>query len=389
MITKISGGTVVTHGKKFLADVYYEGGKITYVGTDAKPYDKEINAKGAYVCPGFIDIHTHGGAGYDFLDNTVEAYHAIAKAHAEHGTTTLLPTVTSSTTESMLKALKTFKEVKETKYVGANMPGIHFEGPYFAPSQKGAQDEKMLRPFTPEEYNAILAESDDIIRWTGAPELDGAEGFAKALTAKGVLPCIGHSDANSECVAKVKDYGFTHITHLYSATSIVHRKNAYRYGGIVEAAYLYDDITVEIIADGSHLPYDLIRLVYKIKGADNTALITDSIRGAGLPDGIETVLGSMEDGLRVIIEDGVAKLPDRTAFAGSVAFFDRLIRTVVDGAKIPLEDAITMASYAPAKIVGLKEKGELVPEYDADIVILDGDLTVKATIVAGETVYDK
>ena len=386
MITKIIGGTVVTGGRSFSANVYYEDGKITYVGTDDLPFDKETDASGAYVCPGFIDIHTHGAAGYDFLDNTVEAYLAIARAHAEHGTTTLIPTITSSTTESMLEALDTFSTVKGIKASGASMPGIHFEGPYFAPTQKGAQDEKMLRTFTPEEYMALLDKSDDILRWTGAPELDGSKEFARELKRRGVLPCIGHSDATSECVAEMKELGFTHVTHLYSATSIVHRKNAYRYGGIVEAAYLYDDVTVEIIADGVHLPHDLIRLVHKIKGPERTALITDSMRGAGMPDG-ESVLGSLKDGLRVIIEDGVAKLPDRTSFAGSVAFFDRLIRTVVTGAGIPLEDAITMSSATPAKILGLKGKGELTAGYDADIVLLNADLTVRATVVSGKTVY--
>lgn len=386
MITKITGGTVITGGECFPADVYYENGTLIYIGNEEKHYDACIDAAGGYVCPGLVDIHLHGAAGFDFLDNTYEAYDAISAAVAEHGATTVIPTVTSSTTESMMKALATFREVKERGVRGANMPGLHFEGPYFAPSQKGAQDERMLRPFTPEEYTAVLDASGDVMRWTGAPELAGAEEFGSYLRERGVLPCIGHSDADSDCTARAYEAGFTHVTHIYSCTSTVHRKNAYRYAGIIEAAYLNDGMTVEMIADGVHLPPDLIRLIYKIKGAKNTALITDSMRGAGMPDG-ESVLGSMEDGLRVIIEDGVAKMPDRSCFAGSVAFADRLIRTVC-AAGIPLADAVLMATETPARIMGLKSKGALKAGLDADVVIFDKELNVKTTVVAGKVVYN-
>lgn len=386
MITRIKGGRLITGGRVFPADVYYEDGRLIYTGNEEKPHDRCIDAEGGYVCPGFIDIHIHGAAGCDFLDNTYEAYDAISTAVAEHGATTVIPTVTSSTTESMMKALEVFKDVKARGVSGAGMPGLHFEGPYFAPSQKGAQDERMLRPFTPEEYTAVLDASESVLRWTGAPELDGAEEFGAYLRERGVLPCIGHSDADSDCVKRAFGAGFTHVTHIYSCTSTVHRKNAYRYAGIIEAAYLNDAMTVEMIADGVHLPPDLIRLIYKIKGAENIALITDSMRGAGMPDG-ESVLGSMEDGLRVIIEDGVAKLPDRTSFAGSVAFADRLIRTVC-AAGIPLADAVRMATETPARIMGLSSKGALEAGLDADIVILDKDLGVKTTVVAGRVVYN-
>ena len=168
---------------------------------------------------------------------------------------------------------------------------------------------------------------------------------------------------------------------------MVHRKNAFRYAGIVEAAYLNDGMSVEIIADGIHLPADLLKLVNKIKGAENTCLITDSMRGAGMPDG-ESMLGSKIDGLKVVIEDGVAKLPDRSAFAGSVAFCDRLVRNMVNMADIPLADAVYMANQTPARIVGLDTKGAITEGKDADIIIFDDNINIEKNIIGGKLVYE-
>ncbi len=281
----------------------------------------------------------------------------------------------------MQKAIEIYEKVKDNTS-GARFLGLHLEDPYFAPSQKGAQDENKIRDFDRNEYKEIISMTDSIIRWTGAPELKGSEDFGKYMKKHNVLPCIGHSDADSETARKAFENGFSHVTHLYSCTSTVHRKNAFRYAGIVEEAYLNDDMTVEIIADGVHLPADLLKLVYKIKGADKIALITDSMRGAGMPDG-KSVLGGLKDGLEVIIEDGVAKLPDRSAFAGSVAFCDRLVRNMVQLAEIPITDAVKMASTTPAKILGLKNIGDILPDYYADIVIFDKDINICKTIING------
>jgi len=383
--------TAIHNGKLILEDgicegkcLYIEDGKILAITEKKLDAQVEIDAKGSYVSPGFIDIHTHGGAGYDFLDNTKEAYEAISVFYAKHGATALVPTITSSTTQGMNDAIDVFESLGKTE--GATLLGIHFEGPYFSPAQKGAQEERFLRSFDKDEYQPMLDRTDCILRWTGAPELDGAEEFAKALQKKSVLPCIGHSDAESTVAHKAFENGFSHVTHLYSCTSMVHRKNAFRYAGIVEEAYLNDDMTVEIIADGIHLPADLLRLVYKIKGADRIALITDSMRGAGMPDG-ESVIGSLEDGLHVIIEDGVAKLPDRSAFAGSVATCDRLVRNMITMAGVPLADAVKMMATTPARILGLEKKGILKEGYDADITIFDQNITIERTIVGGKTVY--
>ncbi|MBQ4109433.1 MAG: N-acetylglucosamine-6-phosphate deacetylase [Clostridia bacterium] len=388
MITKISGGKVISDGKIISANVYLKDNKILNVTSENLPFDEEYDASGKYVSAGFIDIHTHGAADYDFLDNEEDGFLKIAEAHARHGAGSIVPTITSSDAESTIAAIKTFDKVKNNNKNGANMLGIHLEGPYFAPSQKGAQEERFLRDYDKTEYSEILSASNSILRWTGAPELNGSEEFAQTLSKAGILPCIGHSDADSHCVKKAFSAGFTHITHLYSCTSTVHRKNAFRYAGIVEMAYLIDDMTVEIIADGVHLPADLLKFVYKFKGPHRTALITDSMRGAGMPDGL-SVLGKRDNGLDVLIEDGVAKLPDRSAFAGSVAFCDRLVRNMITMAEVPVEDAVIMATKTPADILRIKNKGDVLPGYDADVIAFDENINIYANFTGGNLIYFK
>ncbi|MBO5007354.1 MAG: N-acetylglucosamine-6-phosphate deacetylase [Clostridia bacterium] len=386
--------TVIYNGKIILQDqiienhnLYYENGKIVAISEKKYDCDNSIDARGNYVSPGFIDIHTHGAGGADFLDNSVEAYITAATVHARYGATAIVPTLTSIDIDGMKGTIDVFKKVRDTEANCAQMLGLHAEGPYFAQSQKGAQEPRFIHDFDEDEYNEILKIGGDcLLRWSAAPELPGFEEFADAVTKYDILPCIGHSDAEFECVEKAKNAGFTHVTHLYSGTSTVHRRNAFRYAGIVEAAYYFDDMTVEIIADGIHLPPSLLKLIYKLKGPDKIALITDSMRGAGMPEG-ESVLGNLNNGLPVIIEDGVAKLMDRSAFAGSVATCDRLVRNMVNLADVPLADAVTMASLTPAKILNIDNKGALKPGYDADIIIFDENIDVKNTIVNGRVIF--
>ena len=357
-------------------------------GLSPEEYDYTfIDAGGNYVSAGFIDIHTHGAGGFDFMDNTVEAYIGVAETHAKYGTTSLLPTTLASSNEELFKSLTVYKEANALNKKGSEFLGIHLEGPYFSDEQCGAQDPKYLRNPDPDEYNAILDFSDDIVRWSLAPELPGALDFGAKLRSRKILASIAHSNAIYEDIENAFDVGFTHVTHLYSGMSTVTRRNAFRYAGVVEAAYLIDDMTVEIIADGVHLPKSLLQFAYKFKGADKIALCTDSMRGAGMSDG-ESILGSLQNGQRVIIEDGVAKLPDRSAFAGSVATADRLVRTMVQVADVPLIEAVRMMTLTPARIIGKDLKGSITVENDADLVIFDKQISVLSTIINGKLVYN-
>lgn len=389
---------IIKNGKIIFPDkieenlsIVCEQGKITNIlkSDHVNPIegDTVIDAQGNYVSSGFIDIHTHGGGGHDFMDGTVEAFLGAAETHAKYGTTALLPTTLTSTFDELMKTFSTYKEAVKQNTKGAKFLGLHLEGPYFAYNQRGAQDPKYLRNPEPEEYNKIMAASDDIVRWSLAPELPGALEFGKVLREKKILTAVAHSDAIYEEVLDAFDAGFTLATHLYSGMSTITRRNAYRYAGVVEAAYLIDDMDVEIIADGVHLPKSLLQFVYKFKGPDKTALCTDSMRGAGMPDG-ESILGSLEMGQKVIIEDGVAKLPDRSAFAGSVATTDRLVRTMIEIAEVPLIDAIKMMTLTPARIMKIDEqKGSIEKSKDADFVIFDDKIKVLYTIIEGNVIY--
>ena len=390
--TLIFNGRIITPYRMINnGSILVEDGKIADISEGRLPVSEctTIDAKGLYVSPGFIDIHTHGGGGFDFMDGTVEAYLGAAIEHAKHGTTALVPTTVTSTKESLKETFEIYKKAKASKYKGASLLGLHLEGPYFSMEQRGAQDPRYIKNPEREEYEKILSWSDDIIRWSAAPELDGAMEFGRFLKEKNILPSIGHSNAIYEEVIEAFENGYTHITHLYSGMSGVRRINAYRYAGVIESAFLIDEMTVEIIADGAHLPSSLLKLIYKIKGPDKIALVTDSMRAAGMPEG-ESILGGIRDGQKVIVEDGVAKLPDRTAFAGSVATADRLVRTMINIAEVPLIDAVRMMTTTPAKIMKIDDrKGSIVVGKDADLVIFDEDINIQTTMVEGEVVYSR
>lgn len=376
----IGGGTILVDNGKIIA--------VSASNIDV-PGAMEIDANGKYVSPGFIDIHLHGGGGHDFMDNTVEAFLTIANTHARYGTTAMLPTTLTSSKEDLLETLRIYELADKENVNGSQFIGMHLEGPYFAISQCGAQDPRYIRDPDPEEYKEILSGTTVIKRWSAAPELKGAIEFGKYVTSKGVLASIAHTDAVYEEVIPAFEIGYTLATHLYSGMSGVTRRNAFRYAGVIESAYLIDEMDVEIIADGIHLPPPLLKLVYKIKGPKKIALITDAMRAAAMPAG-ESVLGSMKNGLKVIVEDGVAKLPDRSAFAGSVATFDRLVKNMVNPAGVPLLEAVQMATATPAAIMKIADKkGALVAGMDADIVIFDEEINVETTIVKGKVVYNK
>ena len=383
---KITNGKVITPFKIIPnGTVLLEGGRITAVlEQDVDMADAEtIDAEGLFVSPGFIDIHVHGGGGHDFMDGEGEGFLKIAELHARYGTTAMVPTTLTSEKEQLIQTLDLYEQACKNNSRGAKFLGLHLEGPYFAMNQRGAQDPRYIRDPDPQEYKEILQRADLIARWSAAPEKKGAMEFGRYLKEKGVLAAIAHSDAVYEEVVEAVENGYSLSTHLYSGMSGVTRKNAFRYAGVIESSLLMDELDVEIIADGVHLPAPLLKLIYKVKGPYKTALITDAMRAAGMPEG-KSVLGNRQSGLEVIVEDSVAKVPDRTAFAGSVATADRLVRNMVNMADVPLIHAILMMSTTPARIMGIADrKGSLIAGKDADIVIFDDNIHIKKTIIAG------
>jgi N-acetylglucosamine-6-phosphate deacetylase len=389
---KITNGQIITPSQIIpRGNLLVDGHAILAITKDelASEADLVIDAEGNYVAPGFIDLHVHGGAGYDFMDGSLNAFIEIARLHACHGTTSMTPTTLSCSREDLEQVLSLYPEACKQNQSGAQFLGMHLEGPYIAASQRGAQDPRFIRDPDPSEYRDIVDRFPFIQRWSAAPELTGSLALGDFLKARGILPAIAHSDAVYDEVWEAVQCGYRHVTHLYSAMSSITRRNGFRSAGVIESAYLLQDLSVEIIADGMHLPAPLLKLVYQIKGSEKTALITDAMRAAGMPPG-ESILGSRRQGIPVIVEDGVAKLPDRSSFAGSVATADRLVRNMVRLAGLPIPEAVRMMSATPASILGLgSQKGSLEPGKDADIVIFDPEISIQTTIVRGNIVYSR
>ncbi len=389
---KIINGKIITPYRMMDdAVILIEDGIIIDVSKEAVASDADIviDAGGKYISPGFIDIHTHGGGGHDFMDGNPESFKIIAGTHSRYGTTMMFPTLTSSRFDILKKSIKNFNELDFSDIAEARMPGLHLEGPYFSMEQRGAQDPRYVRAPQRDEYMEILDMTDKISRWSLAPELPGAAEFSLELRKHGIIPAIGHSNATYEEMLTAYEQGFELVTHLYSGCSIMRRINAYRVAGVVESAFLIDGMYVEIITDGHHLPESLLKLIYQNKGVSKIALITDSVRAAG-DSAIETIVGDKETGIKAIIEDGVAKLPDRSAFAGSVATMDRCLKTMVNTAEVSIVKTIEMMTATPAKIMKVYNKtGSLSPGKYADIVFFDDKLDVKLTMIGGRVVFEE
>lgn len=389
MITRICNGKLILpHGIATGYDLYFQNGKIIRITNEEHSCDRVVDAKGQYVSAGFIDIHVHGGDGCEFVDGDVASIEKAANIHAIHGTTTIFPTISAYDRAVTERALDGVRRACGSDSLLPNIGGVHLEGPYFSPQQSGAQDTTYIRRPDPAEYEQLLEDHGDMIRrWSYAPELAGAMSFQNCLNRHGVVGAAGHTDARLEHMEEAYDHGCKLITHLYSCTSTIVRVGGFRQLGVIESAWLYDDLDVETIADGCHLPPKLLKMIYRLKGPEHMCLITDAIRFGGRTD-CESQAGGTTN-VPYIIEDGVAKLADRSAFAGSIATADTLIRVCFHKAQIPLQDAVRMMTEVPARIMRLPTKGKLQEHFDADIVIFDEDICISHVIVGGNAIFTR
>lgn len=375
---KIKSDKIIADGKIISGYIYIEDGKISEISDKDVLADENYDFTGKYVSAGFIDLHTHGAGGHAFMNSDVSDVIDGVNYHFEHGTTSILPTISAGSFETMRKAVINIADAMESGKAKANIIGAHLEGPYLSVNQCGAQCPKFITEPQAEDYESLIAEYGKYIkRWTYAPEHDEGAKFCKYLTEHGIIASPGHSDAKYPDMKLALDNGASLITHLYSATSTVTRDRGFRSLGVIESAYLEDGFFVEIIADGKHLPPDLINLIIKLKGYDRVALITDSLEIAGTD-----ITHGVMSGTEFIVEDGVCKLCDRTAFAGSIATTDRLVRVLVFECGVELARAIKMMTEVPAKILGIN-KGNIKSGFDADIVVFDENIAVSDIFVGG------
>ena len=381
MITKIKCDRIITPSGLFDGYVYIDGDKIAEISGENRGADLKLDYTGRYLAPGFIEMHTHGAGGFPFLTDDAKTVAKACEYHLSHGTTTILPTTLTAPIDVIEKAVKAIKTARDEGMTRANILGAHLEGPYLSKNQCGAQNTELITPPIEADYKPLVEKYGDAIsRWTYAPENDPEGKFAAYLSANGILPSAGHTDAKYEDMATALDNGCKLVTHLYSATSTVTRKLGFRSLGVIESAFLRDDLYVEIIADGKHLPRELVQMIIKIKGTDKVALVTDSLEIAGT----DIVEGEMA-GVQFIVEDGVCKLRDRTAFAGRVATADRLIRFISKDCGFGICEAVKMMTAAPAELLGIN-KGKIDTGYDADLVVFDDDVNIEAIFVNGNKI---
>src|SRR5262249_7834208 len=368
--------------------VEVSAGRITGIGPAGSFRGGErIDLGGAFLAPGFVDLHVHGGAGADFMDGSADAFRTVCAAHLRHGTTSLLPTTTVARHDRLKEGLSLCRPFRNEDTGGARVLGAHLYGPYFAPEARGCHPGEHARAPTPDDFLDLLQFADAITTATVAPELPGAEAFVRACRERGVRCNAGHSHATFDQVEAAVGWGVRHVDHLFCAMSDRARlRQTQTYpmrGGLMEATLYFDELTTEVTADGKHLQRGLWLLAYKIKGPDRLALVTDCNRALDMPDG-EYIFGPRDGGEPIVRRDGVGIMPDGLSLASGVVGMDESVRTFHRLTGVPLVEVVRMATLTPAGIAGFRgEVGSIEVGKWADLLVLDTALNVQAVYLAG------
>ncbi|MBI5563744.1 MAG: N-acetylglucosamine-6-phosphate deacetylase [Chloroflexi bacterium] len=361
-----------------------DGSRIRLIGPGQPPPSLDgtatriIDASGLHLLPGFIDLHAHGACGCDAMDASPAALHTIAQFYAQHGVTSFLPTTWTASHDDTSRALDVITELTGRVPGGATILGAHMEGPYLNASKCGAQAPQHIRRADPAEVIALLDENH-IKLVALAPEFPENLWLIDECVRRGITVSAAHTAATYQQMLTAVEHGLRQATHTFNAmTGLGHREP-----GTVGAVLTSDHIRAELIADNIHVHPAAMKVLVKVKGPDRVILVTDAIRGAGMPDGEYRV-----DQRAIAVRDGTARLPDGT-LAGSVLTMERALRNIMTATGLPLREAWPMTSWNAAKSIGVAQtKGSLESGKDADLVLLNSSLTLVMTVVEGDIVHE-
>jgi N-acetylglucosamine-6-phosphate deacetylase len=383
----LSNARLVLPDRLLAGHVRVHDGKIATVSEQAilpEPDEATIDLTGQFLAPGFIDMHIHGARHCDTMEATPEAFDAICEHHARGGTTALALTTVTATSEHIVAVLRAAQEYRTRPLgKGAQLLGIHIEGPYFSMQKPGAHQFNLIRIPQREEWESWLAFEGIVTQMTVAPELPGALPLFEELSRRGIIASGGHSEAWDEEAAAGFAHGMRQATHTFNCMSSTRRRGPFRVAGLLEFVLGEPEILCELIADAQHVSPTLMRMLYHAKGPDGIALVTDAAAGAGLATGETFRLG----GIDCVVSEGVSVTANGESLASGTSSMIDLVRNMVQLVDVSLVEAVRMATRNPARALGLEgRKGILAVGADADLVSFTPDFAVTHTIIAGRDV---
>lgn len=387
MIRAYVNSKIVTDEDIISGIVISENGIIKEICNRIYNADEIIDCKGLYLSQGFVDIHVHGGGGYSAMSENPTDIINMCKAHALYGTTSIVPTTLAAPIKRLQKAIDSITSaMKQT--TSSNILGVHLEGPFISMSKKGAQSSDNILTPTIENINELLDYSDDILMIGAAPEIENGFLVGEEAARRNIIASVAHSDADFSIAEMALKHGFSDITHIFSASSAMHKKGIFREVGVAEAGLALDGYSTQFIGDLRHLPYGALKLIFKAKGADKAYGITDGLEYSALNMNEGTVI-MQENGLEVLYEDNVMKLKDRSCLAGSVATSNVIVRNLINYCDVSLVDAVKMCNLTPLKVIKKdRVKGHIKAGYDEDIILFDSNIDVKYVSVKGKIILN-
>lgn len=360
-------------------------GRIAFIGTESQLsaedqgwFSEAIDAKGGYIMPGFIDVHVHGGFGSDFMDASDEAYHTITKFHMEHGTTAMLATSMTQSREALSAVVAAVDSYMKQDMPYAQLAGLHLEGPFVNPKYKGAQNDIFMMDAQIDWLEEWHEQHPGVMKQLSlAPERDHALNAIRWCRSHGINVAAAHTDATYEQFEEAVNAGLNQAVHTFNAMTPVHHRNPGVAGGVLTD----DRVTAEVIADGHHVHPAVIKLLVRAKAAGKLVLITDAMSAAGMPNGSYDL-----GGLPVTVIDGVARLTEGGALAGSTLTMIGAVQLIVNQVGLSIQEASRLASYNAAVLLGIdKQTGSIEVGKQADLVWTDADLQVQRVWVKGRT----